>query len=178
MTRSECLELHGHKDQVNRINLQGEHSESPTFGTLSEYLAARHRCIAYENEVNISSELTEEDYKLFDRNFENAMADILYTDDENPHDELDRVLNMMNAVSWTWVNHTNKNMKAPFASVPNRERFLGLIRYCYECCLNSNSAKASISTGGITVQTDILDHYVSIQFNAIDTEAFDDDAMH
>ena len=175
MTRSEYLELQGHKDNVNPHE---KHDELHTFGALSDYLAARNMCIAYENEVNISSELTEEDYMLFDRNFENAMADILYTDDENPHNELDRTLNMMNAVSWTWVNYTNKNMKAPFASVPDRERFLGLIRYCYERCLNSNLAKASNSTGGITVQTDILDHYVSIQFNAIDVEAFDDDAMH
>ena len=174
MTRSEYLELQGHK---NEVNPHEEHDELHTFGALSDYLAARNMCIAYENEVNISNELTEEDFELFDRNFENAMADILYTDDENPHDELDRVLNMMNAVSWTWVNGTNKN-NVPSASVPDRERFIGLIRDCYEGCLNSNLAKASISTGGITVQTDIVDHYVSIQFNAIDTEAFDDDTMH
>lgn len=152
-----------------------EDKHHPVFLSLAEYLAMRRKCAEYEESENISDYLTEEDYRLFDQNFENALHDALYKDNEFEKDEVERSIEMMKSVNWTWAHGLTSNRKP---STPTCEEFISTIRYCYESCFNSGSAHSFCGTGGISVEIDILDHFVKIQFSSIDVFAFDGDDSH
>lgn len=167
MTRKEYIDSIK-KQATDSPNQNVPEHDQPDFVSLDEYLMARRKCERYENN-DISQFLTKEDYEQFDKNFEKALVDILYTDEDYCDDEIDKTIEMMEAVDWKWA----KCLSAP--KTPNHEEFLENIKYCYEHCLNSGAPKPSCSTGGITVKTDVLDHTVEITFSSIDAGAFDND---
>lgn len=167
MTRNEYLES---KNQQKIKQLDEPDNFHPRFVSLEDYLAARRKCEEYEQHVDISGQLTSEDYEAFDKNFENALNDILYKDEDLEPDDVDKTIEMMEAVDWTWANGKDE---AP--SVPDRDRFIDLIRYCYEQCFHGGHPKGGCGTGGIYVETDIMDHFVKITFSSIDAFAFDGD---
>lgn len=142
-----------------------------SISTLSEYLELRRKCEEYERSGNVSQELIPEDYQLFDENFDMALQDILYSDEDFPRDEVERTIEMMRAVDWTWVN-----LKQGTSATPDRIEFIKAIRYCYESCFEGGHPRNSCSTGGITVEIDIVDHFVSIQFSSINATAYDGDS--
>ena len=141
-----------------------------SISTLSEYLELRRKCEEYERSGNVSQELIPEDYQLFDENFDMALQDILYSDEDFPRNEVERTIEMMRAVDWTWAN-----LKQGTSATPDRMEFIKAIRYCYESCFEGGHPRNSCSTGGITVEIDIVDHLVSIQFSSINAIAYDGD---
>ena len=169
MTRTEYLESQGKPG--NKPVVEHEH---PVFISLDEYLAARRRCEQYEQAVKITEHLTKEDYESFDRNFEYALNDLLYKEDEPgfDKDEIERTVEMMKAVNWIWANKDNK------PGVPTHDEIIDLIKYCYEHCLESGCARGGCATGGVSVETDIMDHMVTIKFCTMDAYAFDGDDAH
>ena len=147
-------------------------SGSPaSISTLSEYLELRRKCEEYERSGNVSQELIPEDYQLFDENFDMALQDILYSDEDFPRNEVERTIEMMRAVKWTWAN-----LEQGTSATPDRMEFIKAIRYCYESCFEGGHPRNSCSTGGITVEIDIVDHFVSIQFSSINATAYDGDS--
>jgi len=147
----------------------------PVFLSMNEYLTMRRKCAEYEESENITEYLTEEDYRLFDQNFENALQDALYKDNDFEKNEVERSIEMMKATNWTWAHGLTSNRKP---STPDCKEFIDTIRYCYESCFNSGSAHGFCATGGVSVEIDILDHFVKIQFSSIDVFAFDGDDAH
>lgn len=170
MTREEYLKF---RENPGDEPVMKQH-EYPVFVSLDEYLAARRRCEQYEQDVKIHEFLTAEDYRSFDRNFERALDDLLYREDGPgfDNDEIDRTVKMMKAVKWTWVKMNCKS------DVPTRDEVLDTIKYCYEQCLETGCARWSCSTGGVSVETDIMDHMVVIKFCTMDACAFDGDDAH
>ena len=141
--------------------------------SLDEYIKMRRLCEKYEEFENISDQLTAADYKKFDRNFDMALHDALYKDEDFVKDEIDRTIQMMKAINWTWID-AEKNKCA----TPNHAKFIELIRYCYESCFRDGRPRQTVSTGGVTVEIDIVDHLVKIQFSSIDVFAYDNDDSH
>jgi hypothetical protein len=146
---------------------------SKPISSLNEYLDLRRKCAAYEEFENISDQLTAADYKMFDKNFDRALQDALYTDEDFVEDAVDRTIRMMKSVNWIWANLTNGK-----SSTPDRNEFIQTIKHCYECCFEHGGPRGACSTGGITVEIDIVDHLVKIQFNSIDVFAYDNDDCH
>lgn len=165
MTRKEYLESLKNRPTTKS---SGSCSKNHSFSTMDEYLEARRKCEAFEYGVEKDEYFTKEDYEAFDRNFKAAIETIMYKDDDILRDDIEQTIHMMEAVDWRWAEGGR-------ASTPGYNRFLDKIKYCYEMCLEGDSPKNSCSTGGITVETDILDHYVTIRFSSIDSSAFDTD---
>ena len=117
-----------------------------SISTLSEYLELRRKCEEYERSENVSQELTPEDYQLFDKNFDRVLQDVLYSDEDFPRNEVERTIDMMSAVRWTWAN-----LEQGTSATPDRMDFIKAIRYCYESCFEGGHPRNSCSTGGITV---------------------------
>ena len=139
-----------------------------SISTLSEYLELRRKCEEYERSGSVSQELTPEDYQLFDENFDRALQDVLYSDEDFPRNEVERTIEMMRAVKWTWAN-----LEQGTSATPDRMEFIQAIRYCYESCFEGGHPRNSCS--GITVEIDIVDHFVSVQFSSINATAYDGD---
>ena len=166
MNRKEYLESLNQSSQSTKRSSGIQTSIS----TLSEYLELRRKCEEYERSGNVSQELIPEDYQLFDENFDMALQDILYSDEDFPRNEVERTIEMMRAVKWTWAN-----LEQGTSATPDRMEFIKAIRYCYESCFEGGHPRNSCSTGGITVEIDIVDHLVSIQFSSINAIAYDGD---
>lgn len=167
MNRKEYLASLNQSSQSTKKSSRSQASIS----TLSEYLELRRKCEEYEESGDVSQELTPEDYQLFDENFDMALQDILYSDEDFPRNEVERTIEMMRAVKWTWAN-----LEQGTSATPDRMEFIKAIRYCYESCFEGGHPRNSCSTGGITVEIDIVDHFVSIQFSSINATAYDGDS--
>jgi len=132
--------------------------------SLAEYKALRADLELFE-EKDIADELTVEDYIAWDRNFDLLMDRISEDDPEDPFFcEINQSLEMMSAVGWEWAT----------VGTPSKEQFMDQIRYLYQNCLVEGKARTRISTGGITVEIDIIDHQVSVSFGNIDESEWDE----
>lgn len=146
---------------------------SQPISSLDEYIKMRRICETYEEFENISDQLTAADYEKFDKNFDKALQDALYTDEDFVKDEVDRTIEMMKAINWTWID-----VEKSKCITPDHAKFIELIRYCYESCFRDGRPRQTVSTGGVTVEIDIVDHLVKIQFSSIDVFAYDNDDSH
>lgn len=174
MTRKEYLDsIEKQAEDFSNPNIPDR--DHPRFVTLDDYLVARRKCEDYEQRTNISEYLTKEDYEQFDKNFENALGDILYKDEDFENDEIDKTIEMMKAIDWKWTS-AGESIDKP--ATPNHAQFIALIRRCYEDCFREGHAKGGCGTGGVYVETDIMDHFVKITFSSIDACAFDGDDSH
>ena len=166
MTRKEYLESMG---KPKAIPDHIEERDHPVFLNLNEYLIVRRKCDEYEQNTNITDQLNPIDYELFDRNFEKCLDQIKYHEEDGPASDVDKAIEMMEAVGWKWAHClTGKELHTP-----TREEFIEAIKYCYERALESGKARGGCSTGGISVDTDILDHMVTVTFGNIDVYGYD-----
>lgn len=135
--------------------------------TKDEYLALRKELEQYQWTENISGQLTEEDYKAFDRNFDIVMDTLTYREKPSDADCIDEARAAMEALGQPWF-HSN-------FFYPTNEEFIDTIRTMYKGCLEQGTAKARVEGGGLVVATDILDHKVLVQFGTFNEYADDDD---
>ncbi len=167
MTRKEYLELKGSKVP----NTGKCVTPTPPYHDIHDYLRERQKMDEYQDSHHMDDELTEEDYRLFDENFEKIVEDLKYTDDDFPESELEKTVRAMKAVDWKWASPCRT--KPGEYRTPTPEELLNEIRYCYEECLKDCRPRTGCSTGGITVKIDIFDHLVDVSFNFIDLCHYD-----
>lgn len=163
-----------------RVQSDSDHDTEQQIQTLSpleDYKQSRIKCEDFEQQEKITDFLTAKDYEAFDRNYEKALSEILYKEEDDPdcqQNEVERTVEMMKATNWTWATLP---LSLRNNEVPNPDEIIKHINNCYEYCLNSGYARSSCSSGGVSVETDIFDHTVHVSFNTFDAIAFDSDGM-
>ena len=139
---------------------------------LSEYIEIRKQCDQFER-GDITAFLTEDDYKAFDTNFNKCLESLQYKDPdyEEVKSDIERVQEMMELTDWKWAYSGEDGKDA----VPSKQQIIECIRYCYEQSLESGHARGGCGTGGVNVETDIVDHTVSITFEYFEITHYDGD---
>mgnify|MGYP003303487397 CR=1 FL=1 len=135
-------------------------TEEPQQNTLDEYIALRKKCDSMECQA---FEFTKEDFEKFTKNFYEAFD---YMDErfEDEESEFERIHNLMEQTNWTWRGKT-----------PTIDELKDCVKDLFKCCMGSKYLKTSCSTGGFTVKTDIVDHYVFISFDTSQVDVWDSD---
>lgn len=138
------------------------------------YLVLKEIVADYENMVYSHAAefpFTKEDYGAFERNFENALGDLMYKDEDNPESQLDEIENMMNAVDWEWASHCNRDNKT---HTPTQNDMIDLIHNHFETCMNSGCPEYTVSSGGFEVRISLFEeHLVSINFLGAEASSYD-----
>lgn len=111
-------------------------------------------------------EYTEEDFEKFEKNFNAAMEQLLYTDEDEEISIIDEAVTMMDSIDWTW-GAKNKHV--------DKEDIINTIKDFFETCMNSGQAQYRVDSGGIVVETDIIDHTVEIRVADRSWEEYDQD---
>ena len=137
---------------------------------LLEYLIIRKQCEEFENR-DITEFLNEEDYKAFDANFNKCLESLLYKEQGNEDDKTDieGAHEMMKLTNWKWA-YSGEHGEA---AVPSENQIIECIKHCYETSLEHGRARSGCSTGGVSVETDILGHSVRIAFEQFEASCYD-----
>lgn len=119
------------------------------------YLQTRKACEDYELCPDVDFSFTEDDFDKFTRNFEDCIGELEFSDYENDiENSFEKAERVMEAEGWAWATNGNKT--------PSADKIKEQVVQYFDRCMESNKPRMLVSSGGVTVETDVYEHYVKI----------------
>lgn len=131
--------------------------------TLGQYLKYREACQKFDEEMDITDELTDQDFKLFEENLEKIIEYYHYTDPECDINEscFEDIARHMEREGIRWSSKLDDQGMPCSPDVPDLE---ACVRSLFESCMEQGKAQGWSSTGGFFVHTDIFHHTVEVMY--------------